>query len=230
MSHLHIPDGIMAPIWAMIGILIAAALLTFSIYKLRSGDLKELVPKIGILGAVMLVGMILPLPLIGYHLNLSVLAGIILGPYAAPVATFVVNLILAITGHGGITVIGFNAIIMGAEATLGYHLFNILKRRSSIKRATFTATFIALILSTTLMIGVVALTNIDPGEAAGLHQEENLSIGHEDDHHEGVSLLTFAKIIVPFALIGWIIESFIISEVVAFIGQMRPELIGLKED
>ncbi|MDI6799930.1 MAG: energy-coupling factor ABC transporter permease [Actinomycetota bacterium] len=240
MSHLHIPDGIIAPSWLIIGFLITASLLGLSLYKLKAVDLKNIVPKIGVLGAVMLLGMIVPLPILGYHLNLSVLAGIILGPFAAFISAFVVNLILALTGHGGITVVGLNALITGAEACFGFIFFRSLRRMISIKWAAFLTTFAALVLSTALMIGMVVMTGSSPGDILHIHgpdgdESHELEEGHHDeeerdgDEYGEISLINFAKIVVPLASIGWLIESFIIAEMVSFIGKVRPELIDGKE-
>ncbi len=226
MSHLHIPDGIIPPIWILIGLSVAAFFIAIALYHLRGADLREFVPKAGIVGAAMLVGMTVPLPFLGYHLNLSVLAGIILGPAAALISVFAVNLILALIGHSGITVLGLNALIMGAEASVGFIIFRNLKKIISIKKAAFLATLTALIVSTLLMISSVFLVGLNPVETLHFKEEEEI---HQTEDHGGESreeaLTAFAMTIVAFASIGWIIESFLISEVVSFISKMRPDLI-----
>lgn len=231
MSHLHIPDGIIAPFSVLISFIAATILLALSARKLKRADLKELVPRIGIIGAVMLVGMVVPLPFLGYHLNLSVLAGIILGPAAAFISVFTVNLILALIGHGGITVVGLNAIIMGAEASLGFLIFKHAKRRLSMKGSAFLAAIVALIISTSLMIGAVVLTGMSWEEAAHIHEKETAET-HEAGrgHDEGAAgdtdaFIKFAKVVVLAASIGWLIEAFIISETISFINKVRPDLI-----
>ena len=71
----------------------------------------------------MLVGMSTEFVPIAYHINLTVLAGIIVGPAMGFLAAFIVDLILALFGHGGITVVGLNTLIVGAECALGSLIF-----------------------------------------------------------------------------------------------------------
>ena len=60
---------------------------------------------------------------IAYHINLTVISGILLGPSLIFLATLVVNVILALFGHGGITVLGLNTLTLSIEGILGYFLF-----------------------------------------------------------------------------------------------------------
>ena len=60
-------------------------------------------------------------------MNFAALAGMMLGPALSFVSVFVVNLILALLGHGGITAVGINTLTIGIEAALGEPCLNILK-------------------------------------------------------------------------------------------------------
>ena len=51
-----------------------------------------------------------------------------LGPALSFVSVFVVNLILALLGHGGITAVGINTLTIGIEAALGEPCLNILSK------------------------------------------------------------------------------------------------------
>ncbi len=75
----------------------------------------------------MIAGMTLEIVPIAYHINLSIIAGILLGPALAFISVFIVDLIISMFGHGGITVVGLNTIVIGAEAVLGYYLFQLLR-------------------------------------------------------------------------------------------------------
>ena len=100
MTHMHIPDGIL-PIWLWVaGFIVMALALGFILYRLRAIDMKKKIPLLGALSAAMLVGMSLPI-LPGYHINLSVVTGILIGPSLGFVAAFIANLILSLMGHGG---------------------------------------------------------------------------------------------------------------------------------
>src|SRR5512145_2918990 len=104
MTHMHIPDGIL-PFWLWGGgLLLMAAVLAVCLYRLRRMDRRRNIPLLGVLSAAMLVSMSLEVFPIAYHLNLSVVTGLLLGPSLGFVAAFIVNVMLALLGHGGITV------------------------------------------------------------------------------------------------------------------------------
>jgi len=235
-SHLHIPDGIINPIWLLIGFIVTGLIVALSLFMLRKRDIQKLVPRIGIISAVMLLGMSVPLPVaVGYHLNLSVLAGIILGPWAGFISAFIVNLILALIGHGGVTVIGLNSLIIGSEAVFGFLFFRALRGFLRINISALITTFFALALSTALMMGIVGITQVNP--AKFLHHQEHHQTQSEEHNHRvdsqeelaEISLIKFAKIIIPFAFIGWVIESLITSAIIGFIGRVKPDLFYERE-
>jgi cobalt/nickel transport system permease protein len=142
MSHIHLPDGVL-PVWLwvsgyIVAILVGAILLRF----IKHEELTRRLPLLGMMAAAMVLGASVEIIPIAYHVNLTVITGILLGPYLIFLATFVVNAILALFGHGGITVIGLNTLILSIEGILGYlffHLFwKVLKRLAP---AVFLATF-----------------------------------------------------------------------------------------
>jgi len=128
MSHIHIPDGVM-PLWLiLLGWIGAACLLGWATRRLGRRDIRQSVPRVGVtlaparsagVAAAMLVAMSTEFAPIGYHMNLTVVAGIMVGPALGIVAAFIVVLILALFGHGGITVVGLNTLVIGAECVLG---------------------------------------------------------------------------------------------------------------
>src|SRR5512137_2827654 len=128
MSHIHIPDGIL-PLWLVVaGWVVTLALLFISSRRLSGPEAGRKLPLLGVMAALMLVGMSTEFVPIAYHVNLTVLAGIIVGPAMGFLAAFIVDLILALFGHGGITVVGLNTLIIGAECVLGYYAFHALYR------------------------------------------------------------------------------------------------------
>ena len=217
MTHMHIPDGIL-PIWIwVVGFIIMALALGFSLYRIRAMDMKKKIPLLGALSAAMLVGMSLPI-LPGYHINLSVVTGILIGPSLGFVAAFIANFILALMGHGGITVIGLNTLLLGSEAVLGHSFFYLFNRLPAFWRAAL-ATMVTLFITTAILIGIVAISHIDL---------EMLHHGEESGHglqKEG-SVSTFAAIVLSIGAIGWIIEAAITGAVVKFISQVKPDLLG----
>jgi cobalt/nickel transport system permease protein len=217
MTHMHIPDGIL-PVWLWLaGFVLSALALSFSLFRLREMDARKKIPLLGALSAAMLVGMSIPV-LPGYHINLSVVAGILIGPSLGLLAAFIANVILALMGHGGITVIGLNTVLLGSEAVLG-HLFFTLLRRIPVFWRSALATVVTLFITTMLLIGIVAVSHI------------NLELLHEGEGHahpagpEG-SVSLFSAIVLSLGAIGWIIEAAITGAVVKFIAQVQPALLG----
>jgi len=160
MSHLHIPDGVL-PLWLWLtGWIIALVVLRVASARLRTTDARRAVPLIGVVSAMMLVAMSAEIVPIAYHVNLTVVAGMLLGPWASFIAAFIVVLMLALIGHGGITVVGLGMLVIGAEMLLGNALTRLLTRVTGRPRAALmsgVATVITLALSTTLVVGIVAL-------------------------------------------------------------------------
>ena len=162
---MHIPDGVL-PVWLVTaGWLAAALILAFCIKKVDGTDLKRKIPLLGIISALMIVGMTLEIVPIAYHINLTVVAGIVLGPSLAFIAVFIVDLLISMLGHGGVTVVGLNTIIIGAEAVLGYYLFQLFRqvmRNKSMFWESSLAALLSLFLSTSIMLGVVYLSHVSP--------------------------------------------------------------------
>ena len=123
MSHLHIPDGIL-PLWLVLaGWVATLALLAVSARRLDEAEMRRRVPLLGSVAALMLVAMASEIVPIAYHINLTVVAGILVGGWLSIPTAFVVVTILALLGHGGVTVIGLNTLVIGSEMLLGAALF-----------------------------------------------------------------------------------------------------------
>ncbi len=220
MTHLHIPDGVLpVKIW-LVGILLMVLALAFCLYRLKKKDLKKYLPLLGAVSAAMLIAMSLEVLPLAYHINLSVVAGILLGPALGFLAAFITNLILAFMGHGGITVIGLNTLILGCEAVLGHSFFFLFKKRLPVFWCAALATVLTLFLSTLALIGIVASSHIDPDLLRHAHGEGAAeTVGH-------ISISTFATMVLLLGSIGWIIEAAITGAVVSFISKVKPDLLG----
>ncbi|HEY3297711.1 MAG TPA: energy-coupling factor ABC transporter permease, partial [Armatimonadota bacterium] len=141
MSHIHLPDGIL-PTWLwMLGYL-AAALSIGTMW--RWGRVKEEPRRFSLLGifsAIMILVMMIEIPPVSYHFNLSIVAGIVLGPQLSILAALIVNVILSLIGHGGITVVGVNTLVLSSEMLAGYYLFRLfMKFNMRVSTAGFAAT------------------------------------------------------------------------------------------
>jgi len=220
MTHMHIPDGIL-PVWLWLsGLFLMACALSICLVSLRSMDAKKKIPLLGAVSAVMLVAMSLEILPIAYHINLSVVAGILLGPALGFVAAFITNLILALMGHGGITVIGLNTLLLGSEAVLGHTLFFLMGQRLPVFWRAAVVTVLTLLTTTLLLIGIVSISHIDVDVV--LH-------GHEGGIHAQAApdpgITTFAIVVLSLGSIGWLIEAAVTGAVVKFIAQVKPELL-----
>jgi cobalt/nickel transport system permease protein len=218
MTHLHIPDGILPVGLWVIGLIFMALAVGFCLYRLRGMDMIRKIPLLGAVSAVMLVAMSLEILPLFYHINLSVVAGILLGPALGFLAAFIANLILALMGHGGITVIGLNTLLLGSEAVLGHTLFHLFKKALPVFWRAATATVLTLFITTVALISIVAVSHIDP---------ELIRHGGEQGliHKGQVSVKTFAIMVLSLGVIGWTIEAAITGAVVKFISQVKPDLL-----
>lgn len=204
MSHIHIPDGVL-PLWlwaagwalTLVAIVVAARFATQT-------DVRRKVPLVGVVAALMIVAMSSEIVPIAYHINLSVIGGVLLGPQLSIVASFIVVSLLAMLGHGGITVIGLNTLVIGAEMILGWTLFRTLVRAFGRRRAAPVAglaTVATLAITTTLVVGIVWIAGADEAaqrktgalDPATMRFENPLSggvfalglAGHDHEHDHG---------------------------------------------
>jgi cobalt/nickel transport system permease protein len=224
MTHMHIPDGIL-PVWLWVsGLLAMAAVLAVCLFRIRSMDRRKKIPLLGVLSAAMLVAMSLEILPIAYHLNLSVVAGILLGPSLGFIAAFIVNSMLALLGHGGITVMGLNTLLLGAEAMLGHTLFYLFTKRISTYWRAAIATLLSLFLVSVCLIGIVGISHADSDQF--LHHHGREEIGNDRDAGHSPALSTFAVLVLSFGLVGWIIEAAITGAVIKFISQVKPDLLA----
>ncbi len=231
MSHLHIPDGFIPFFWLALGFIATAFILALALWRVRGADHARRLPRLGIVAALMLVGMMAEIAVIGYHVNLSVLAGILLGPWLGFVAAFLVNIILALFGHGGVTVIGLNTLVIGTETMLGWTLFRAFKARFSPRVSAALAVALTLALSTTLMVGIVALTQTEPALAfAGPESNAplfhfELIAGEKENPAANIDLARFAQLVYGLGALGWVIEAGFTALIIGFFARARPDLI-----
>jgi cobalt/nickel transport system permease protein len=240
MSHIHLPDGVL-PVWLWVSGYIVAILAGTILFRfIKKEDLPRRLPLLGMMAAAMVLGASVEIVPIAYHINLTVISGILLGPSLIFLATFVVNVILALFGHGGITVIGLNTLILSIEGILGYFLFRLLWKISRrLTPAIFIATFMALFFSTFSMIGVVSLGTSHYKEL--IHQEGkgifefHFSKEKEDHSREipeknEVNLKRFIAIVLPLGFIGWVLEGVITALIARYIHRLKPDLLKLERE
>lgn len=120
---MHISDGILsAPVLAA-GFGGAAVLAAVTMHRM---DMEE-VPKVSVITAVFFVASLVHIPVgpSSVHLILNGLVGIVLGMRAFPAIMLGIILQAILFGHGGVTVIGVNTVMMGGGGLLAYGVWQL---------------------------------------------------------------------------------------------------------
>lgn len=212
MSHLHLPDGTL-PWWLWLSAL-AVMLVLVLCFLVRLQERRRLLPAVAVLAAVSLVAMNIPLGL-PIHMNLAALAGIVLGPGLGFLAVFIVNLFNALVGHGGITMLGVNCLLVGSEALAAGLVFLALGGARRLLANSALAVIAALLISTLLTVGVAGIAG---GDLEALVHADH---GHEAAGNGGHFLATFLKIIAPLAAIWIALELTVSLLVVGYVNKVR---------
>jgi cobalt/nickel transport system permease protein len=226
MTHLMVPDGVLAP-WLWIGgLLVAAICLGLALWATRNTDRMRLVPLAGTMAAVMALVMSLEIVPIAYEPHLTVLAGILLGPAYGFLATFIFNVLRMLVGDGSVTLLGLNTLILGAEAVGGYYLFHELrgftKSPAGAGVSAGIATVIALAVATLLFLVVVFLGSFEITEVAEIAGWDEI-LQRAEDENPGFGV--FARLVLILGAIGWMIEATVIGAITAFLRVVRPTLL-----
>jgi cobalt/nickel transport system permease protein len=247
MSHIHIPDGVL-PAWLVLaGWIGALALVWYAARRARAIDVRRKVPLLGIVAALVLVAMSTEIVPIAYHVNLTVVAGALLGPWLGAIAAFIVVVMLALLGHGGVTVIGLNALMIATEMALGWALFRTLVRllgRPRVRWAAGVATVLTLAVTTTMLVGLVALAGggtataretgaLDPrsltfaNPLTGGIVSVNTLRGPEPPVAPAAPLTVarFAAVVYTLGPIGWVLEALVTAGVLGYVARVRPQLV-----
>jgi cobalt/nickel transport system permease protein len=197
------------------------------------------------MAALMLVGMSSEIIPIAYHINLTVLAGILLGPWLSVITALVVNVMLGLVGHGGVTVIGLNTLVVCTEMVMGWLLFRQFvamfgKRHSAVSAG--LSTVISLALSTTLLVGIVALGGspaatresgaFDPGTLSfqnpfseGIATNVLLAEEGGAEPEQTLPIRRFALMVYLLGSLGWVLEALVTALIVGFVARVRPGLV-----
>jgi len=164
---MHIPDGILPITVTGAGYGAAAATTWYSIRKIKQReDPRQDIPKASLLTAAFFVvsWVHIPVPPTSVHLVLNGLLGAILGYYAFPAILIGLFFQAVMFGHGGLTTLGVNAMIMGLPAILAHHIFRLRKcggKESRRKTGAFgfAAGVVAMGVSVAMFVGIL-LTNL----------------------------------------------------------------------
>ena len=216
---MHIPDGLIPATVAAGGYVVAGALTAYSIRRINKSDnAQEQIPKVALLTAAFFITSLIhiPVPPTSIHPLLSGFMGALLGWFAMPAILIGLLLQAMIFGHGGITTLGINAVILGVPAILAHLVFSALRTKElAIRRlqiSGFLAGAIGVGLSVLLFYGFIILTIpadiIDP--AAERRATLILSLSH-----------------LPLLLV----EGALTAALVTYLMRVKPELLqGLNSE
>lgn len=155
---MHIADGCLsAPVLAGGAVLAAGGMA----WGLRRMDLEH-VPRAGLLASAFFVASLIHVPVgpSSAHLLLNGLVGLVLGPVAFPAILVALLLQAILFGHGGLTTLGVNTVIMAFPAVLVYGLLGRPIRRAGPKVAAaagFAAGMLAVAFSAVLTAAALVL-------------------------------------------------------------------------
>lgn len=161
---MHVSDGVLSPPVLAAGFTVAVALGAWTMRKVEN----EEIPKISVVTAAFFVASLIHFPVPGapfsLHLVLNGLVGVILGSRAFPAVFVGIILQALLFGHGGVSVIGVNTVMMGGGALAAYAVWRLHNRSRSPKRA---AIFGALAGAVGIMVSgmILALALLTTGEA-----------------------------------------------------------------
>ncbi|UEC41955.1 MAG: Cobalamin (Vitamin B12) biosynthesis CbiM protein [Methanothrix sp.] len=132
---MHISDGVLSPSVLVAGYAVAGFLLFIT---LRDVEAEE-IPRISLITAAVFVASLVHFPVgpTSVHLVMNGLAGILLGKRAFGSVFVALTLQALLFQHGGISVIGVNAVNMGVPALLAWKIFEGRRAFPSPKREVY---------------------------------------------------------------------------------------------
>ncbi len=209
---MHIPDGLMPPLLCGLGYAGTGGLLWWSARQVQrqAPDPLATVPRLALLSAAFFAAsaVYIPLPLGSVHLMLLGSLGALLGQ-AAMIAVVVGLFLQAVMfGHGGLTTLGLNGLIMGIPALMAAATFHGLWRRCQVWGRSllgFCLGFGSVLVAMGLLSAVVIL-----GLPATLDRQRELTA-------LGVILLTH----LPLA----VVEGVFTAALLNFLAQVKPQLL-----
>ena len=169
---MHIPDGLMDPLVALAGWLVALAALALVIRAVNRRLDEGSVPLMAVLAAGIFVAQMLNFPIGGGttgHLVGAALASILLGPWAGMVVILVILLIQCLLfGDGGVTALGLNFVNMGLIGCLtGYYIWRLFPERYR-AAGVLVASWLAVFLGALACSLELALSHAISGGAYGI--------------------------------------------------------------
>jgi cobalt/nickel transport system permease protein len=209
MAHIHLEDGSFYLQWAILWSILALVVVAVCLYWLRNVRKADsrLITLAGLLTAAAFAVFQIEIPVLGVHLSLTPLVGIVAGPAIGGIIFLIVNIFSAAIGHEGWSIIGANLLVNMAEVVSAYFVYHWIIRTVKVKTlySAGAATFIGLFLGNLAMMAIILVS--------GIQGKENIEISE-------LSILAAANIAMA------IVEAFVTGYIVAYIQKVRPDMLG----
>ncbi|TVQ98164.1 MAG: cobalt transporter CbiM [Desulfovibrionales bacterium] len=183
---MHIPDGILPLPVTLGGYAVSITICWLCIRSINNRqDPRADVPKAALLTSAFFVASLIhiPIPPTSAHLVLNGLLGALLGVFAFPAILIGLFLQAVMFGHGGLTTLGVNGMILGLPALAAAGVFHCRSRGimgpPSPKRTTvfgFLAGFSGIVLSV-LLFALILLTSLPAHLSAAAERSAILALG-----------------------------------------------------
>lgn len=167
---MHIPDGILPLPVTLAGYAAATGVAALCIRRIRArADPRAEVPRAALLSAAFFVASLIhiPLPPLSVHLTLNGMLGVVLGWFAFPAILVGLFLQAVMFGHGGLTTLGVNAVIIGLPALVAAALFRLRPGGGAVTGFVVGATAVAL---SVLLFAAILLLNLPAHLDAGMER------------------------------------------------------------
>ena len=169
---MHIPDGLMDPLVAAAGWLLAIAVLAYATRRVNREMDDRRLPLMAVLAAGIFVAQMLNFP-IGAgttgHLVGAALAAILLGPWAGMAVMMVIFTIQCLLfGDGGITALGLNFVNMGVIGCLAGHFVHRAFPEKHGASGAFAAAWLAVFLGALATAFELSLSSLLSGGTFGI--------------------------------------------------------------
>lgn len=210
---MHIPDGILPLPVTLTGYAVSIGAVWYCTRQIKKrGDPREHIPKAALLAAAFFsVTLIqIPIPPTSVHLLLCGLMGVLLGFFAMPAILVALFFQAVMFGHGGLTTLGVNGIILGLpalSAALFFRMHDPLNGSDNAKTAIFG--FVAGSVAAALSVAVFSLFIF------------NTIPAHMDATAEKTAIMALIFAHIPVIIIEGVVTAFI----VVFLRQSKPQLL-----
>ena len=210
---MHMADALLSPIVGIFMMLVSAAMIVYSLYKLKQEGLDDKkIPMMAVMGAFVFAAQMINFTIPGTgssgHICGGILLAALLGPYAGLLVLAVVLIIQCLFfGDGGLLALGCNIFNLGVACLIIYPLvFKPIVKRGLTPANISIASILAVVIA--LQIGAFAVVL--------------------ETVFSGISELPFFEFILlmqPIHLAIGIVEGIITAGVLLFVYKARPELI-----